>query len=132
MRLMAMVVVLSVLCAAHCYCVCLRAASPSASACMESTHGPSTPITRVPHMGVSCSLLTHLTTPSPTPSPSPPLPSVGSSELDIRLHYPFLCLSPENVLKVIAAILAEKRIIFSSSHYTLLTFVIEVGLLSSC
>ena len=69
----------------------------------------------------------YLHTPPPLPSPSPSPPPVGSSELDIRLHYPFLCLSPENVLKVIAAILAEKRIIFSSCHYTMLTFVIEVG-----
>lgn len=74
---------------------------------------------------------THALQQPPPHSPPPlPSPSVGSSELDIRLHYPFLCLSPENVLKVIAAILAEKRIIFSSSHYTLLTFIIEVGQLN--
>ena len=99
---------------------------------MESMRGPSTHTTQVPRMEVSPTALTpQLAAPSSTPSllitPSLPLPSVGSSELDIRLHYPFLCLSPENVLKVVAAILTEKRIIFSSSHYTMLTFVIEVG-----
>jgi hypothetical protein len=44
---------------------------------------------------------------------------------DIRLHCPFICLSLDNVLKVMAALLTEQRIIFVSSLYPMLTYVIQ-------
>jgi len=53
-------------------------------------------------------------------------PPRGDQYLDIRLNYPFLCLSVDSVLKVISALLTEQRIIFLSSYYPMLTYVIEV------
>lgn len=46
--------------------------------------------------------------------------------LDIRLNYPFLCLSVDNVLKVVAALLCEQTIIFTSSNYSIPALVIQV------
>ena len=46
--------------------------------------------------------------------------------LDIRLNYPFLCLSVDSVLQVMAALLTEQRIVFLSALYPMLTYCIQV------
>ena len=52
-------------------------------------------------------------------------PPKGGLYLDIRLHYPFLSLSVDNVLKVFTALILEQRTIFLSSKYPLLTYTIQ-------
>ncbi|KAL5481240.1 hypothetical protein EMCRGX_G021370 [Ephydatia muelleri] len=52
-------------------------------------------------------------------------PPKGGLYLDITLHYPFLSLSVDNVLKVFTALILEQRTIFLSSKYPLLTYTIQ-------
>ena len=61
-----------------------------------------------------------------SPPSLPSFPSPADSYLDIRLNYPFLCLDVDNILKVISAMLTEQTLIFTSSLYPMLTYVIEV------
>lgn len=58
--------------------------------------------------------------------PPPPLFSSSDLHLDIRLNHPFLCLSVDNVLMVIAALLCEQTIVFTSSNYSMPALVIQV------
>ncbi|XP_019864064.1 PREDICTED: DENN domain-containing protein 3-like, partial [Amphimedon queenslandica] len=53
------------------------------------------------------------------------MPPRGDLHLDVRLNYPFLCLSVDNVLKVIAALLSEQTIVFTSSNYSMPALVIQ-------
>ena len=46
--------------------------------------------------------------------------------LDIRLNKPFLFLSVDDILTVLAALLTEQRLIISSSHYSLPGFIVQV------
>lgn len=52
-------------------------------------------------------------------------PPRGDQYLDIRLNYPFLCLSVDSVLQVMAALLTEQRIVFLSALYPMLTYCIQ-------
>jgi len=48
--------------------------------------------------------------------------------LDIRLTYPFMCLSENNVMMVISALLTEQTILFVSSLHPMLMYVIQCSL----
>lgn len=48
--------------------------------------------------------------------------------IDIPLYLPFLIFPPEEILRIIAAILVENRIVFIASNYALLTIIMEVGI----
>ncbi|XP_040149519.2 DENN domain-containing protein 3 isoform X6 [Ictidomys tridecemlineatus] len=76
----------------------------------------------------------------PTPPPGPlhlvfnmkPLHVVFPSRadpqspvIDLDLHLPLLCFSPEKVLQILTCILTEQRIVFFSSNWALLTLVAE-------
>ncbi|XP_029410861.1 DENN domain-containing protein 3 isoform X2 [Nannospalax galili] len=45
--------------------------------------------------------------------------------IDLDLHLPLLCFSPEKVLQILTCILTEQRIVFFSSDWALLTLVAE-------
>ncbi|XP_022325231.2 DENN domain-containing protein 3-like isoform X2 [Crassostrea virginica] len=45
--------------------------------------------------------------------------------IDIPLYLPFLIFPPEEILRIIAAILVENRIVFIASNYALLTIIME-------
>ncbi|XP_051887648.1 DENN domain-containing protein 3-like [Pristis pectinata] len=55
---------------------------------------------------------------------SPP-EDVNSPVIDISLHLPFLCFTPETVLQILTNILTERRLVFLSSHWPLLTLVTQ-------
>ncbi|XP_059837035.1 DENN domain-containing protein 3-like [Hypanus sabinus] len=55
----------------------------------------------------------------------PPPEDVGSPVIDISLHLPFLCFTPETILQILTNILMERRMVFLSSHRPLLTLVTE-------
>ncbi|XP_072100679.1 DENN domain-containing protein 3-like isoform X3 [Mobula birostris] len=57
----------------------------------------------------------------------PPPENVGCPVIDIGLHLPFLCFSPETILQVtiLTNVLMERRMVFLSSHRPLLTLVTE-------
>jgi hypothetical protein len=59
-------------------------------------------------------------------SPTFIMPPRCELHLDVRLNYPFLCLSVDNVLKVVAALLCEQTIIFTSANYSLPALIIQV------
>ncbi|XP_053106348.1 DENN domain-containing protein 3 isoform X2 [Hemicordylus capensis] len=76
----------------------------------------------------------------PTPPPGPLhlifnmkplqviLPSREDSDspvIDLNLHLPFLCFKPEQVLQIITCILTERKIVFFSSDWALLTLIAE-------
>nr|XP_027806499.2 DENN domain-containing protein 3 isoform X2 [Marmota flaviventris] len=76
----------------------------------------------------------------PTPPPGPlhlvfnmkPLHVVFPSRadpqspvIDLDLHLPLLCFSPEKVLQILTCILTEQRIVFFSSNWALLTLIAE-------
>ncbi len=48
--------------------------------------------------------------------------------IDLPLHLPFLCLSVDDILRVVTAILCEERVVFVSCNYALLTTVMEVSI----
>ncbi|XP_031553749.1 DENN domain-containing protein 3-like isoform X2 [Actinia tenebrosa] len=45
--------------------------------------------------------------------------------VDLDLRYPFLCFSVDDVLLLISCVLTQKRLVFVSSKYSLLTLIIE-------
>ncbi|XP_077022790.1 DENN domain-containing protein 3 isoform X2 [Tamandua tetradactyla] len=45
--------------------------------------------------------------------------------IDLDLHLPFLCFRPEKVLQILTCMLTERRIVFFSSDWALLTLVAE-------
>ncbi|KAM5157276.1 DENN domain-containing protein 3 [Mantella aurantiaca] len=45
--------------------------------------------------------------------------------IDLDLHLPFLCFTPKQVLQIMASILTERRIVFFSSDWALLTLLAE-------
>lgn len=47
--------------------------------------------------------------------------------IDIPLHLVFLCFHSDEILKILAAILLEERIVFMSASYVLLTTVMQVN-----
>ncbi|XP_015263165.1 PREDICTED: DENN domain-containing protein 3 [Gekko japonicus] len=49
--------------------------------------------------------------------------------IDLDLHLPFLCFKPEQVLQIITCILTERKIVFFSSDWSLLTLVSECFML---
>lgn len=49
--------------------------------------------------------------------------------VDIPLHIPFLCLSADQILEVVSALMTQQSIVFLSSDYALLTPCIEVNTL---
>uniref|UniRef100_UPI00398EFFBB DENN domain-containing protein 3-like isoform X2 n=1 Tax=Pristiophorus japonicus TaxID=55135 RepID=UPI00398EFFBB len=55
---------------------------------------------------------------------SPP-EDIDSPVIDIGLHIPFLCFKPETVLQILTYILTERRLVFFSSDWPLLTLVTE-------
>ncbi|XP_067323360.1 DENN domain-containing protein 3 [Anolis sagrei] len=48
-----------------------------------------------------------------------------SPVIDLDLHLPFLCFKPEQVLQIITCILTERKIVFFSSNWALLTLISE-------
>nr|DBA23953.1 TPA: hypothetical protein GDO54_011664 [Pyxicephalus adspersus] len=48
-----------------------------------------------------------------------------SPVIDLDLHLPFLCFTPKQVLQIMACILTERRIVFFSSDWALLTLLAE-------
>ncbi|XP_048464465.1 DENN domain-containing protein 3-like [Rhincodon typus] len=55
---------------------------------------------------------------------SPP-EDIDSPVIDIGLHVPFLCFKPETVLQIVTYILTERRLVFFSTNWPLLTLVTE-------
>ncbi|XP_067856286.1 DENN domain-containing protein 3-like isoform X2 [Heptranchias perlo] len=55
---------------------------------------------------------------------SPP-EDIDSPVIDLGLHVPFLCFKPETVLQILTYILTERRLVFFSSNWPLLTLVTE-------
>ncbi|XP_041061228.1 DENN domain-containing protein 3-like [Carcharodon carcharias] len=55
---------------------------------------------------------------------SPP-EDIDSPVIDIGLHVPFLCFKPETILQILTYILIERRLVFFSSNWPLLTLVTE-------
>ncbi|XP_048406554.1 DENN domain-containing protein 3-like [Stegostoma tigrinum] len=55
---------------------------------------------------------------------SPP-EDIDSPVIDIGLHIPFLCFKPETVLQIVTYILTERRLVFFSTNWPLLTLVTE-------
>lgn len=55
-------------------------------------------------------------------SHTPPHPD---QYLDIRFNYPFMCLSIDHVLQVVSALLTGQCVLFVSSLYPMLTYVIQ-------
>ncbi|XP_072855497.2 DENN domain-containing protein 3 isoform X1 [Pogona vitticeps] len=49
--------------------------------------------------------------------------------VDLDLHLPFLCFKPEQVLQIITCILTERKIVFFSSDWALLTLISECFML---
>ncbi|XP_054841664.1 DENN domain-containing protein 3 [Eublepharis macularius] len=49
--------------------------------------------------------------------------------IDLDLHLPFLCFKPEQVLQIITCILTERKIVFFSSDWALLTLISECFML---
>ncbi|XP_038616402.1 DENN domain-containing protein 3 [Tachyglossus aculeatus] len=49
--------------------------------------------------------------------------------IDLDLHLPLLCFTPEKVLQIITCILTEQRLVFFSSDWALLTIVAECFML---
>ncbi|XP_054984407.1 DENN domain-containing protein 3 isoform X1 [Sorex araneus] len=48
-----------------------------------------------------------------------------SPVVDLDLHLPFLCFTPEKVLQILASLLTEQRLVFFSSSWALLTLLAE-------
>ncbi|XP_062987244.1 DENN domain-containing protein 3 isoform X2 [Elgaria multicarinata webbii] len=52
-----------------------------------------------------------------------------SPVVDLDLHLPFLCFKPEQVLQIMTCILTERKIVFFSSDWALLTLISECFML---
>lgn len=48
--------------------------------------------------------------------------------IDIPLYLPFLIFPPDEILRILSAIMVEHRIVFIASNYALLTVIMEVWL----
>lgn len=52
--------------------------------------------------------------------------------IDIPLYLPFLIFPPDEILRILSAIMVEHRIVFIASNYALLTVIMEVINIITC
>lgn len=52
--------------------------------------------------------------------------------IDIPLYLPFLIFPPDEILRIMSAIMVEHRIVFIASNYALLTVIMEVINIITC